>query len=569
MPDDSALVIAESDADAPFPLLDAAAVLARVDAVAYSWNVAEDRLLWSAGAVALLGVDSAKRIASGTAFRRLVSTRGPLSRESLLTSDDRPGRPEGVPYELRYELSLARGPVGVEDVGRWFPGENGRPARFDGVLRVIDRLGAGARARRAPMDDRQELFEDIGHAFALAKHTGRSFGLFVIGMIGLDTVQDRHGSEVAAEIADEIEQRVGLLVRRADKAYRVAPNRIAVLAARCPEEELGVVASRLVDEVRRVPVATEVGKLPIRLVCGAISAPTHAREARVLLRRAEEALERARRLGRDFVCYEPDRRSEQRRRQEQQLADEVLAALASGRVRIARQPIVRSSDRSVAFHEALIRIERDDGGYLGAGAVVPVFEKLGRVELIDQRVLELSLAALAEERTLSLSVNVAVATLSEGKWLERLAQAIGADPGIAPRIIVEMTESQAIEDETRVREMFTRVRALGARTAIDDFGAGHTSFRHLRGLPVDILKIDGAFVQDVVRSTHDGFFVRTLVELAGHIGVETVAEWVRDEESAALLASWGVDYLQGDFLGPAVVAMGGGEPPRAAAMRPR
>ena len=92
---------------------------------------------------------------------------------------------------------------------------------------------------------------------------------------------------------------------------------------------------------------------------------------------------------------------------------------------------------------------------------------------------------------------------------------------------------------------------MGARVAIDDFGAGHTSFRNMRLLPIDILKIDGTFIKNLARSADDRFFVQTLLQLARHLKIETVAEWVQDEETATLLTSWRVEYLQGDFLGVA------------------
>ena len=100
------------------------------------------------------------------------------------------------------------------------------------------------------------------------------------------------------------------------------------------------------------------------------------------------------------------------------------------------------------------------------------------------------------------------------------------------------------------------MKALGLRIAIDDFGAGHTSFRHLRDLAIDMVKIDGAFVQNLSRSADDRFFVRTLLDLAGHLQVQVVAEWVKDEDPAATLRDWGVDYLQGELFGIAEVAAG-------------
>jgi EAL domain-containing protein (putative c-di-GMP-specific phosphodiesterase class I) len=94
-----------------------------------------------------------------------------------------------------------------------------------------------------------------------------------------------------------------------------------------------------------------------------------------------------------------------------------------------------------------------------------------------------------------------------------------------------------------------RVKDLGCRIAIDDFGAGYTSFRNLRRLGVDLVKIDGAFVQNLTSSEDDRAFVHTLIDLARRLGSETVAEWVQDEAAAAILASWGCDYLQGALVG--------------------
>ena len=109
----------------------------------------------------------------------------------------------------------------------------------------------------------------------------------------------------------------------------------------------------------------------------------------------------------------------------------------------------------------------------------------------------------------------------------------------------------AIHDVDDTRGFVTRVKDLGCRIAIDDFGAGYTSFRNLRKLGVDIVKIDGAFVQNLTRSEDDRAFVRTLIELAARLGIETVAEWVQDEQAAQLLAAWGCDYLQGALIGRA------------------
>ena len=121
--------------------------------------------------------------------------------------------------------------------------------------------------------------------------------------------------------------------------------------------------------------------------------------------------------------------------------------------------------------------------------------------------------------------------------------------GVAERLIVEITESAAIQDIDETHGFVARVKDLGCRVAIDDFGAGYTSFRNLRKLGIDIVKIDGAFVQHIMHSDDDRAFVRTLIDLAKRLDLMTVAEWVQDEAAAKALQGWGCDYLQGSLVG--------------------
>src|SRR5215468_2395349 len=124
-----------------------------------------------------------------------------------------------------------------------------------------------------------------------------------------------------------------------------------------------------------------------------------------------------------------------------------------------------------------------------------------------------------------------------------------AHAGVGERLTLEITETAAIHDVDEMRGFVARVKDLGCRIAIDDFGAGYTSFRNLRKLGVDLVKIDGAFVQNLRRSEDDRAFVHTLIDLAQRLGLDTVAEWVQDEETAAILSAWGCDFIQGALVG--------------------
>lgn len=233
-------------------------------------------------------------------------------------------------------------------------------------------------------------------------------------------------------------------------------------------------------------------------------------------------------------------------------------------MRLALQPIVRTASREIAFHEALLRVGQGETGlYFASAELIPMLERRGLVRLFDQRVLDLAIEMLGADPNLSLSVNVSPRSLNDPEWFDAFVACTAAARDKASRLIVEITETATIENPARIAKLLGRIKEQGARVAIDDFGAGHTSLRHLRAFPIDILKIDGAFTQNLRRSTDDRFYVRTLVELAGHLGVETVAEWVDDEMQASMLRDWGVTYLQGHLVGRAEVA----EPPQVAPRR--
>jgi EAL domain-containing protein (putative c-di-GMP-specific phosphodiesterase class I) len=231
------------------------------------------------------------------------------------------------------------------------------------------------------------------------------------------------------------------------------------------------------------------------------------------------------------------------------VTDEIVTALNERRITMAFEPVVEAKACNAAFYECLVRMEQDDGQVLLAPDIVPVAERLGLIRLVDHRVLELVVGELAASPKVELSLNISPETTMDPDWWTGIESLMAAHPGVGERLIVEITETVAIQDVDDVRGFVTRLKNFGSRIAIDDFGAGYTSFRNLRKLGVDIVKIDGAFVQKLARSADDRAFVQTLIDLARRLEIKTVAEWVQDEESASMLREWGCDYIQGRLIG--------------------
>jgi len=236
-------------------------------------------------------------------------------------------------------------------------------------------------------------------------------------------------------------------------------------------------------------------------------------------------------------------------RREIEIFEEVRSALSVGRLVFAYQPVVMARTNDVAFYECLMRLEREDGELVAAGDFIPLAEQLGFIRAIDRRALELAVADLALYRHVILALNISSITVFDRSWQHLLTSLVKGRPDIAERLIVEITETAAIPDIEEMARFVSALRSLGCKIALDDFGAGYTSFRYLKSLAVDIVKIDGAFVRNISENPANRHLVRTLLGLAEGFGLGTVAECVETEADARLLAAEGVDYLQGWHFG--------------------
>ena len=192
------------------------------------------------------------------------------------------------------------------------------------------------------------------------------------------------------------------------------------------------------------------------------------------------------------------------------------------------------------------------------GPYVEAAEKLGFIRRLDMRALTLVMADLQSSPSLRLSVNVSPETLADPAWLSMLVAGARRDGDALRRLTIEITETAALSRLDDLRHMVATVRDIGCRIAIDDFGSGHTSLRMLRDIKPDWLKIDGAFIRDIGHDADAVVFVKALTTLAGHFGIRTVAEFVQDEASAALLAELGISAFQGRLIGEPCLRVGPG-----------
>jgi diguanylate cyclase (GGDEF)-like protein len=543
---------------------DPAAIMASIGETPYEWSIVTDVLAWGANATRTLMVSSLAAISNGRNYAKLLAADAVTSRFDAVMKSSARDEGAGVPYQIQYALH----PVGagkalwIEDIGRWFAGADGKPVRAHGVVRVInerhdqeERLTYLSRFDGLTGEmNRFHLTEVLEATFKQALAQRNSCGFMLVSVDNLARLNESYGFEVADEAIGAVAKRLRAKMRGGDRLGRFSGNKFGVILNNCTPDDMEKAAERLVTGVRDDVIRTGAGPVAVTVTVGGVTAPRHASNVQELLARAQETLDRAKakRLG-SYQLYRPNIEREALRRDNVRAADEIVTALNERRILLAFEPVVETVSRRIAFHECLMRIRRADGTLVAASEVVPVAERLGLVRLLDHRVLELLVSEMAVVPHLHASVNVAPASTTDPDWWSTLSVLLRANAGVAERLTVEITESAAIQDIDDTRGFVSRVKDVGCKIAIDDFGSGYTSFRNLRKLGVDILKIDGAFVQNLMRADDDRTFVQVLVDLAKRLGLKTVAEWVQDEPSAQLLAEWGCDYLQGTLIGLAAI----------------
>jgi len=537
----------------------ASSILASLGQAAFVWDIATDALTWSDHASAVFADIPAASLARGAEFARLIEPVGSIRSDALAHSSPA-RRGDGAPYRVEYGVRMATSePVlWIEETGCWFAGPDGQPARAQGIVRINNERHARDEqllrlSRHDPLTgelNRTHLIASLAEAIEVAMRFRTSCAFMLIGIDHLACVNDAFGFDVADAVISEVARRVRSRLRGGDVLGRFSGNKFGLVLKHCTVDDVNVAAERFLAGIRDDVVPTKSGPVSITASIGAVGVPRYARSADEAINRAQETLDMAkrRRVG-SFALWRPNAERDAQRRVNIRVTDEIVTALNERRIVTAFEPVVQARSRDAAFYECLVRMEQTDGQVLLAPDIVPVAERLGLIRLVDHRVLELVVAELAASPRVQLSLNISPDTTMDPDWWASIESLMRAHPGVAERLIVEITETVAIRDVDDLRGFVARLKNFGSRIAIDDFGAGYTSFRNLRKLGVDIVKIDGAFVQNIARSADDRAFVQTLIDLARRLGIETVAEWVQDEESALMLRDWGCDYIQGRLIG--------------------
>ncbi len=413
----------------------------------------------------------------------------------------------------------------------------------------INIMSKKIKAKRTPVygDLRPELEVAIEHSLK----NGESGGFLHIYLDNLAMVISSQGGESSEEIVYGLMKDIGAILKNGDSIARRNKDTLRAILRNYSPDDIAKKSLEIHEMILNYGCVSSLEPVQLSAVIGSVDFPLSAKDAEDIINKAYIALMDAQDANKYYRSYQNEAKHATESKNQMIMASYLKQAFMDKRLRLAFQPIIERTTGDIAYYESLLRIINEDGSTSSAGPFIPIAERMGFIDAIDIMVLKMVVAELRRTPDLKLAVNVSNASVAGSKWLEIAVDAL-SDRSLASRLIVEIIETAEQHNVPKVVQFISTLQKLGCQIALDDFGTGYTSFSQLKSLPVNIIKIDGSFVRDIVTNEKNRFFVKTLLEFSKNFGLKSVAEFVEDSATAEILTAMEVDYLQGNYFSPAV-----------------
>ena len=402
------------------------------------------------------------------------------------------------------------------------------------------------------LSNRRRLEQAIELSLTQTLNFNNSSALFYIDLDSFKVLNDAEGHEAGDALLIQVANSLRSYFSIDDTLVRIGSDEYAVLVDDIDEGSAMDHAEGLralfdgynfESNERSYHLSVSIG---VKLIEG-----KKASSAGEVLSHANQACFTAKQRGRNRVhLFSLDDREMHALHHNVKWAPRIRAALKQENFLLEFQPIHSLESETVTHYECLIRMRGEDGSLYYPDDFIPVAEAMGLIHQIDLWVVNhaldlMSMMASDISMTINLSGNIFLDQNLFPLVEKKLAQT-GIDPY---RIVFEITETSAISNFEQTKAMVERLRSLGCRFALDDFGAGFNSYSYLKHFPVDILKIDGGFITNLINDSVDQLLVKSMIDIAHSLGKKTVAEFVENETTMNLLKSYGVDFVQGYLIG--------------------
>jgi len=378
--------------------------------------------------------------------------------------------------------------------------------------------------------------------------------LFFIDLDQFKHVNDTYGHDAGDEVLVQIGSRLRQLVRRGDLLGRFGGDEFILYVSDTSLADALAVAEKILQDMGEFPLVFEGQSLSANCSLGiAMADESSALSPETLISQADVACRQAKSLGRNRAChYEPDEKHMETIRSDVQWQNKLKRALKEDGLLLHYQPIERLLDGAIRHYEVLVRLE-EDGVLYRPDQFLPAAVRFGLMRDVDRWVIQAAIGELARMRQkdpdLAFAINLSGSAFTDGMLAEFVLGCLEACGVPAKAVIFEITEQVAVGSFSEAVPQIRRLMSAGCTFAVDDFGTGYSSLSYLKRLPVQYIKIDGSFIQRLAVSRVDQSIVRAIADIARIMGKETIAEFVDDEQTKALLRDIGIDYAQGYLIG--------------------
>ena len=400
------------------------------------------------------------------------------------------------------------------------------------------------------LPNRALLQDRLQHALAGTARSGDHVGALFVDLDHFKVINDSLGHDVGDELLVQVAARLTTVLRHGDTLGRLGGDEFMVVAESGGEPaDLVRLAERLGAALQE-PFVVRGDELTITASIGIACADGHG-DGLALVRDADAAMYRAKSLGR-ARCELFDAELRERVLRRMTTEKRLRAALAADELGVAFQPIVTLDGNTIVAAEALLRLTGPDGA-IPPAEFIPIAEETGLIVPMGAWVLaEACRRAASWERIagrrIDVSVNLSARQLTHPDLVAHVQTVLAASGLPADALILEITESVLLGDAERPLEVLRALRRLGIRLALDDFGTGYSSLAYLTRLPLDIVKLDRAFIGRLGPDSPEAAVTRAIAQMAGALGLAVIAEGVETAEQAEFLAALGVNVAQGYYF---------------------
>lgn len=399
--------------------------------------------------------------------------------------------------------------------------------------------------------NRYLFYEHLNHSIVVAKRHQSTFALLFLDLDNFKRINDSLGHDIGDMLLVEIANRIRNTVRETDIVARIGGDEFTILLENTSDKnELSLIARKIQTAIEPV-IKIQGHDLYTTTSIGIAYFPECGLETQTLMKSADIALYKAKELGRNKFQFFTNDFNEQAQ-QKLELEKSLRRAMLKGEFEIYFQPQVNASDQRLCGVEALLRWNHPTIGLVPPSDFIPILEELGLMVCVEQWVIR-QVCFIAKDITdrygkLRFAINISGSHFKLGDLKQSIYLSLQESSLDACYLEIELTEDIMIEHVERNNHILNELSDIGISIALDDFGKGYSSLSYLKNFPANVLKIDKAFIDNILSDGRESAIVEAMIDLSHKLGIKVVAEGVEEKNQAQLLKSKNCDFIQGYYF---------------------